>query len=364
MRCEVCLPLVEAFFDGTLGELESGAVSAHLASCPVCSDALEAAQREQEMYAAYWREAGVNPPSWDSVLSAIEERRADSPAPARSAKWAAFLSPRRLTPALAAAAACAVLVICLPWLSRLAGRVDSPPRRESAARSGEAAAPSDEVLAAPATGAKDLTAGLAVPRVEPATPKPPPSGRADVKGMTADERRAEARLGKMTVAAGPAPSPAGDGRAPASNAAALFERTSTHGRETAAVPSLPSPGRAPGMGGETARHFERVQLLFLSLRQTAGEGQAIDLSYERELSRRLLNRNVLLRREAEMKGDLPLEELLDSVEPVFAEIANLPAQASPADVAQIKERIRKKGIVGLLKAQTAMLASEAERGRF
>lgn len=371
MRCEDCLPLVEAFFDGTLDEPEAGTVGAHVAACPVCSDALEAAQQEQETYAAFWREAGVNPPTWASVLSAIEEGRADSHAPERGGKWAAFLSPRRLVPAFATVAACVLLAVGLLSFGLLARRDSTPPRQEMATRSGDGAvASSGAVPAASETGAENLTAGHAVPRVDSTTT----TTRALIvkRGVTAGGRRIEARggkifeaeRGKIPDAAGLTASPTGGGPEAASTGTARFEHTLMLSREAAAAPSLSSLGRGPNMDGETARHIERVQLLFLSLKHTADAGQTIDVSYERGLSRRLLNRNVLLRREAESKGNLPLEELLDSVEPVFAEIANLPAQASPAEVAQIKERIRKKGVVALLKAHSAALESEAERGRF
>ena len=70
-----------------------------------------------------------------------------------------------------------------------------------------------------------------------------------------------------------------------------------------------------------------------------------DLSLEKKSSRHLLYRNIILRREAEMRGDWPLEEVLNSLEPLLIDIANLPARPTSEDVLPIKERMQKKEIV-------------------
>src|SRR5262249_6002249 len=94
---------------------------------------------------------------------------------------------------------------------------------------------------------------------------------------------------------------------------------------------------------ETIRHFENAQILLRSFRNAsapdtaAGERREpeapapIDLTYEKEMSRKLLHQNVLLRRDAEMKGNLPAEEALDSLELFLLDIANLPDNPSLGD---------------------------------
>jgi len=62
----------------------------------------------------------------------------------------------------------------------------------------------------------------------------------------------------------------------------------------------------------------------------------------------LLYKNVLLRRDAEAKGNLPVEELLGSLEPFLLDIANLPEKPSSNEVRSIKERMQKKEIVSAL----------------
>lgn len=376
MLCEDYLPLVEAFFDRILDEPEAGMVNAHLASCPACSDALEAMQQEQEEYAAYWREVAIKPPAWSSVLSAIKAERADSPAPEPGGKLAAFLSGWHLKPSFVTLAACVVLSVGLLSLIYWTRRGSAPPRQELAARPGdetigvsngdatlpesEAASGSPNQLRQPETKGEGMTASA--PRVDSAQS---PTRVSAVKSNEPNERR---RLGAgradVPVAAELTPSSASSAPASALTGAARYKLALRRSRELAAMPSLPSPGLAPNMRGKMAQHVERMQLLFLSLKNIGGEGQTLDVSYEKKLSRRLLNYNVLLRREAGSKGDLPLEELLGSIEPVLAEIASLPEQASRADVSQIKERIRKKGVGVLLNAYSGAPESEAERVSF
>jgi anti-sigma factor RsiW len=376
MRCENCLPLVEAFFDGVLGETDATAVSTHLASCPACSDAIETFQDEQEMYSDYWREAGVNPPQWASVLAVIErdrDSRVGSPAPVWGGKWAALLNLWRLRPVPLAALALAVLVVGLLTLGQLAWRRGPQPGQEIAERT--SAGPSPRAAITDASSVRALNGDLAASVVKPgsgdgsrntqreATAVEGQAARSTLR--TADVRRPEAGRENASAITAPAHSSESVGSSPVTVDAARFERAMLLSREMASS-SLPALARSPNMRAEMSQHFERMEFLFRSLKNAgrAGAGQTVDVSYEKGLSRRLLNRNVLLRREAESTGNLPLEEMLDRVEPVFAEIANLPEQALLADVSLIEERVRKKGVVALLKAYSTAPASEAVRESF
>jgi hypothetical protein len=103
----------------------------------------------------------------------------------------------------------------------------------------------------------------------------------------------------------------------------------------------------------TTRHFEKAQLLLRSVRN-AGVGQGaearaqVDLTYEKQLSRRLLYQNILLRREAEARGDLPAEGMLNDLEPFLLDIANLPGNPSTEDLRDIRERMRRKEMIAAL----------------
>jgi hypothetical protein len=116
----------------------------------------------------------------------------------------------------------------------------------------------------------------------------------------------------------------------------------------------------PFVDVETARHIERAQLLlraFRNSRDTSSQPEP-DLSYERQRSLGLLSTNILLRRDAEAKGNLPVEELLGSLEPFLLDIANLPDRPSNEDVRSIKERMHKKEIVSALQVYSAPTLSQ------
>ena len=101
---------------------------------------------------------------------------------------------------------------------------------------------------------------------------------------------------------------------------------------------------------DTARHIEQSQILLRSIKNVAiAEGDdEIDVTYDKALSRRLLNENVVLRRDAEMKAKYPTKMLLSDLEPFLIDIANLPDRARAEDVRVIKERVRKTEIVAAL----------------
>lgn len=119
----------------------------------------------------------------------------------------------------------------------------------------------------------------------------------------------------------------------------------------------------PHAAGEskTARHVEQAQLLLRSFRNArpaeAGRRASADLVYEKQRSRKLLYENIVLRREAANRGNLPVESLLDSLEPILLDIANLPDKPAPADLREINERMRRKNLVAMLQISAVESAS-------
>ena len=112
--------------------------------------------------------------------------------------------------------------------------------------------------------------------------------------------------------------------------------------------SAAGPGEPSDLSA--ARHVEQAQMLLRSVRNArlAGEPQSGSLADERRRSRQLLYRNMVLRREAERRGDVAVESVLDSLEPILIDIANLPDKPAREDVLSITERMRKKQIVAML----------------
>lgn len=101
------------------------------------------------------------------------------------------------------------------------------------------------------------------------------------------------------------------------------------------------------------RHAERVERLLRSFRNArlTRSDPTLDVADARRLSKRLLYNNIALRREAESAGDLPVEGLLDSVEPILIDISNLPNAPSRKTVGSIKERIDRRQLIGVLQVQ-------------
>ena len=101
---------------------------------------------------------------------------------------------------------------------------------------------------------------------------------------------------------------------------------------------------------DTAKHIEQSKMLLRSIKnvQIPDTDDEIDVTYDKALSRRLLNENVVLRRDAEMKAKFPTKTLLADLEPFLIDIANLPDRARPEDVRVIKERVQKTEIVAAL----------------
>ena len=100
---------------------------------------------------------------------------------------------------------------------------------------------------------------------------------------------------------------------------------------------------------DTFKHIEQTQNLLRSIRNVTSDGEDdIDVSYDKALSQRLLNENIVLRRDAEMRAKFPTKTLLADLEPLLIDIANLPDRARPEEVRAIKERVDKTEIVAAL----------------
>lgn len=125
-------------------------------------------------------------------------------------------------------------------------------------------------------------------------------------------------------------------------------------RRVETIPDAPgSARRATWLESQTSRHLERTQLLLRSIRNTQAES-AIDLHYERALSRELVIRNRLLRRRAEQQDDAAAADVLVQVEPLLLDIANMPDHAAAGDIAALQSLIRTQGIIAALRLYASM----------
>jgi hypothetical protein len=118
------------------------------------------------------------------------------------------------------------------------------------------------------------------------------------------------------------------------------------------------PTRSADAETMTAIHFQKSELLLRSFRNVRlnKSGRSAELGYEKKLAQQLVYQNMMLRREADASGDAQVSGLLESLEPILLDIANLPDKARQDDVRVIKDRVQRKNIVALLQVNSTALA--------
>jgi hypothetical protein len=129
------------------------------------------------------------------------------------------------------------------------------------------------------------------------------------------------------------------------------------GEQFAAVP-VPAPIRSADSQTMTAMHFEKSETLLLAFRNVRLKepGAATEIGYERKRAQQLVYQNMMLRREADAAGDVQSSSLLESLEPILIDIANLPDRPDENAVRVIRQRVERKNIVPLLRVNSAALA--------
>lgn len=391
MKCDECLPLIEEYFDGELDQHAGEFVAAHLSVCDDCRAAFVALDAERELYAVYRRDIEVTPALWQAVQFDIEEGKSGAGAPTLApadvslpaslwrARIAALLgalprlaparlSPLRFNPASAAALALVAIGLASALIWRYDPRTLPSPHdiaRQSATESGSVApvsSPSNEATPTPRRA-------MALPEeLNKEMAARTPAGDARAVGVGA---RVAARAGDEARKHGrETPRPAS-----AQPAAATTREAYRHDHPVAVEMALASASlpdtriqrsdSSTIVGDddelahtrlldvsevEVARYIRKTQLLLRSFRngEDAGDDAASNIAYEKRLSRQLLNENMLLRSELEDSDNLPTRQLLNTLEPLLLDIANLEDKPSPQQVRSIKERMRKMEIIATL----------------
>lgn len=127
------------------------------------------------------------------------------------------------------------------------------------------------------------------------------------------------------------------------------------GEQFAAIPESVRPADAQTM---TALHFEKAETLLRAFRNVRlnEPGSATEVGYERKRAQQLVYQNMMLRREADASGDVQVASLLESLEPILLDIANLPDRPDDDAVRVIRDRVERKNIVALLQINSTALA--------
>lgn len=127
------------------------------------------------------------------------------------------------------------------------------------------------------------------------------------------------------------------------------------GEQFAVIPENVRPADAQTM---TALHFEKAETLLRAFRNVrlTDPDAAAEVNYESKRAKQLIYRNMMLRREADASGDVQIASLLESLEPILLDIANLPDKPDGDAVRVIRERVERKNIVALLQINSTALA--------
>ena len=294
MKCEVCLELLEEYLDGELPQMDRAQVGEHLLACTECSASFAELTAEQDLFARYDREVEVPPFLWTRIA-------AHTVAESNGARngWYKRVAAVFATP-LASAIAVLLLAIAV-------GIVYVVSRRPA------------------------LKPTVAKEQNNPAVPH-----NSTDPNQVEDPKTTTPKHHSNIVASHPKPRP---------------RHKSAHRTVNDQSDVLSTNFAYLDMDDlDTARHIEQSQNLLRSIRNVpiTDSDEEIDVTYDKALSRRLLNENVVLRRDAEMKAKFPTKTLLTDLEPFLIDIANLPDCARPEDVRAIKERVKKTEIVAAL----------------
>ena len=133
------------------------------------------------------------------------------------------------------------------------------------------------------------------------------------------------------------------------------------GEQFAGIPesiNIPEPVRPADAQTMTALHFEKAETLLRAFRnvQLDDPDAVSEVDYERKRAKQLVYQNMMLRREADASGDVQIASLLENLEPILLDIANLPDRPDDDTVRVIRERVERKNIVALLQINSTALA--------
>ena len=289
MKCEVCQELLEEYLDGELAPVEQEETRAHLITCADCSACFASLTAEQELFSRYDRELGVPPFLWTRIAQyTVAENHS-------RLGWRARVASVFTAPSVAAGLAILLIVIALGFVySRKTEPAHQAGTKEETQNAQDQNGTPQNDEQSPKAGHQKRELFASAPRPKRKVKRSPALNQSDVLSTN---------LGYLDI----------------------YEQ-------------------------DTAKHIEKTQNLLRSIRNVSmvDGDEEIDVTYDKALSRRLLNENVVLRRDAEMKAKFPTKSLLADVEPFLIDIANLPDHARPEDVRVIKERVQKTEIVAAL----------------
>jgi negative regulator of sigma E activity len=182
------------------------------------------------------------------------------------------------------------------------------------------------------------------------TPRPVPTASVEQRQSEPEASPAPSKDNEQT-APRRSPSPAPAKKQP-------LVREPKPGEQFASIPSTPEPVRSADAQTMTAVHFEKAETLLVAFRNVRlnDPGTAAEVAYERKRAQQLVLQNMMLRREADVAGDVQISSLLENLEPILIDISNLPDKPDKDAVRVIRQRVERKNIVPLLRVNSTALA--------
>ena len=298
MKCEGCLELLEEYLDGELAEREASEIAAHLITCAECSSIRATLTVEQEMFSRYDRELEVPALLWEQIA---EQTVSPLSKPVSQNGFSALVASWFRVPSFGFSLATAAALIVIALVIGMAYMRTQKPE------------PNKVLAETP----RPITVTSPEPKQVPKGDQAEPGNR-DFVASNGSSARKQRPIRHSTI-----------------------DQSDVLSADT---------GYQDLDDQDTANHIEQTQNLLRSIRnvEVNDNDQEIDVTYDKAVSRRLLNENIVLRRDAEMKAKFPTKALLSDLEPFLIDIANLPDQAKPDDVRAIKERVQKTEIVAAL----------------
>ena len=341
MRCEDCLPLIEEYFDKELDARTSEQMGAHLSTCADCAAALDSLSFEQEIYARYDRHVEVAPSLWSAVSAEIARGPQTERTPTAQQKFlsrlhdgvAAALAALALRPALASTLAllCVAVAAGSLWLAHVR-RVNTS-NGQGAASEMARNNPTESVGVTPSPDVAQMNGGGDGP-VENLSGKDTGGAKLTPPESEREREHAPDGLVKTPGKSKPVPVEALLAYQPAKQSGLIEFRPVDHDRaEADPTATVQTASFDSGDAATSAR---------------PSDGDTVNISYEKKLSRKLLAENATLQLDAETRGDHDTQQVLDSIEPFLLDIANMRDNASREEVRSVKERVKKTEIIAAL----------------
>jgi hypothetical protein len=333
MKCEKYLNLIDDLIEGELDEPASQQVNLHVFACAECASHFESLKREKEIFAHYLFDVEPANDLWAKFQTKLETETVKTPLPSKLFaginNWKENLFGfLRLSPALV----CAALILTLGigfvlfnfsakenfQQNSYSAKTDVQPQLEEIGKlettnsEQKAESNKNKDFAKNARGVNKLSKAKSKTEI-------------NIKTVAIKETKIEKKAVSKT---------------PEIN---LVETTQAK-EEQSQIKQIAA------LEMEAAKQVEKIELLLRSFRNArSGEGdENYDVAYEKEQARKLLEKNVLLRRNAENYGSLYTEEILSRVEPYLLDISNLESKPAAEKVREIKERVKNQNIIASL----------------